>query len=94
MGCFASKSIHSFNPATGKEGLILRGIRECEDVDEPNYRVYCCRTNNCNKYLPPMNTRTLADSMPLGEEDVSSERRLTASVLVIASFFVVRHLLF
>jgi hypothetical protein len=87
---FSLKSEQFFNPSTGLHRKTLRGIQVCEEVDEPNHRVHCCRTDNCNKYFPGMLERTMADLMPLGEQAESSDRRLTASILVIASLFLVR----
>ena len=53
-------------------------------MDIPNHRVFCCYTDNCNKQLPSMTIRTLADLMPIETRSESGNQRHISSISLIA----------
>ncbi|CAF1429041.1 unnamed protein product [Adineta steineri] len=61
---YACMQDDSYNPVTQEHKIILRGIPDCQPLDQPKHRVYCCYTNNCNKNDPPIFDRPSADFMP------------------------------
>ncbi|UJR32392.1 hypothetical protein I4U23_019854 [Adineta vaga] len=85
-----SQSEQSWDPKTDITKVILRGIKYCEEIDEHYHRRFCCYTDSCNKQLPTMAVKTLADSMPF---DSNTSRHL-ASVLLIAMIMMCQYLLF
>ncbi|CAF2551288.1 unnamed protein product [Rotaria sp. Silwood2] len=55
---YVCQSDHYFNPETRREQIILRGVKYCEELNVTNHRIYCCGTDHCNKWLPPMTIQT------------------------------------
>ncbi|CAF2551359.1 unnamed protein product [Rotaria sp. Silwood2] len=55
---YVCQSDHYFDPITGAEKISLRGIKYCEELNVINHRIYCCNTDHCNKWLPPMTIQT------------------------------------
>ncbi|CAF1234164.1 unnamed protein product [Rotaria sp. Silwood1] len=84
----ACLSDHSFDARTGEEKLILRGVKDCEELNIPNHRTHCCYTDNCNKQLPTMITRTLADIMPRETRSESNNQcHISSIILIILNIF-------
>ncbi|CAF1289389.1 unnamed protein product [Adineta ricciae] len=90
---YSCMSAQSWNPSTGETKVILRGIKDCEEVDEANHRVNCCFTNYCNKHLPAMHIKTLTDIMPADATEISSTKRHLASLLSITMLLIGQYLL-
>ncbi|UJR32262.1 hypothetical protein I4U23_019727 [Adineta vaga] len=86
---YACMSEQTWDPKTDITKVILRGIKHCEEIDESNHRRFCCYTDSCNKQLPTMAVKTLADSMPF---DSNTSRHL-ASVLLIAMIMMCQYVL-
>ncbi|CAF1035924.1 unnamed protein product [Adineta steineri] len=63
---------HSYNPITQEHKIIIRGIESCQPLDEPNHLVYCCYTDNCNRYAPKITYRSSGDLMSSSQNHISS----------------------
>ncbi|CAF4136389.1 unnamed protein product [Adineta steineri] len=74
---------HSYDPSTQKHKIILRGIEDCEDVDEPNHRVYCCYADNCNRYTAQITIRIPANRTTIESERESSSQNHISSIMLI-----------
>ncbi|UJR14529.1 hypothetical protein I4U23_001525 [Adineta vaga] len=71
---FVCQSDHYIDLRTGREKLILRGTKHCENLNIVNHRTFCCNTNNCNKWLPNMKRRAYIPS--------NTQRHLSSMVLI------------
>ncbi|CAF4334099.1 unnamed protein product, partial [Adineta steineri] len=74
---------HSYNPNTQEHKIILRGIADCDEIDEPNHRVYCCYTDNCNRYTPQITIRIPANLTTIESERESSSQNYISSIMLI-----------
>ena len=85
---YACVSDHSFNPRTGEERIIVRGIDHCVKLNIPNRRVHCCYTNKCNNQFPPMIVKTSIDLIS-DERDVDSAGHQHFASLMLTNFLVI-----
>ncbi|CAF1518282.1 unnamed protein product [Rotaria sordida] len=77
---YVCQSDHYFDPITNTEKLILRGIKYCEELNVISHRIYCCNTDNCNKWLPPMTIETFIYS--------NNQQYLPSMILIIFSIML------
>ncbi|CAF1036025.1 unnamed protein product [Adineta steineri] len=78
---------HSYNPITQKHKIILRGVEDCEDVNESNHRVYCCYEDRCNRHEPQITIKPIADL-------TSSSQILISSIILIVITMIFQYFLF
>ncbi|CAF4886909.1 unnamed protein product, partial [Rotaria magnacalcarata] len=70
------------------------GEKNCQELNEPNHRVYCCFTDYCNKILPPMISKSLADLMPFDESRKSNNLHYVPSTILIVLNIIIFSLFF
>ncbi|CAF2092283.1 unnamed protein product [Rotaria magnacalcarata] len=91
---YACMSDHLLKVLTEEETIILRGEKNCQELNEPNHRVYCCFTDYCNKILPPMISKSLADLMPFDESRKSNNLHYVPSTILIVLNIIIFSLFF
>ncbi|CAF1401307.1 unnamed protein product [Rotaria sp. Silwood1] len=74
---YVCQSDHRYNPITDTEILILRGTKDCEELNVINHRIHCCYTDDCNRRLPHMIRQTLIYS--------NDQQYLSSMILTIFS---------
>ncbi|CAF4402789.1 unnamed protein product [Adineta steineri] len=79
---------HSYDPITQKHKIILRGIEYCQPSDEPNHLVYCCYTDNCNRYTPQITIRSSGDLMSSSQIHISST--ILISITISFQYFLLK----
>ncbi|CAF0900213.1 unnamed protein product [Rotaria sordida] len=80
---YACLSDHSLDVRTGQEKLILRGSKDCNELNIPNHRIHCCYTDNCNKQLPIMIIHSLADIVAMEPRSKSNNQCYISSIILI-----------